>query len=175
MQLSGWHDSLIGVSAGMRIWLQDSGSLTQRITHCCADFAVQRLFQRHASPLLDEAVVVGLGIKRYAMLRDVHLFCGNTPVVFAHSVLPYSSLIGSWAKLGRLGNRPLGAALFANPKVQREILQFKKIDARHPLFVKAIAGIEQPPENLWARRSLFTLATQRILVTEVFLPSILTL
>lgn len=175
MQLSGWHESLFDVSAGMRAWLLDSGSLTQRITHRCTDFAVQKLFQRDARPFLDEAAIVGVDNKRQAMLRDVHLFCGATPVVFAHSVLPYSSLIGSWAKLGRLGNRPLGAALFADPKVRRECLQFKKIDARHPLYFKAIAHIQQPPANLWARRSLFTLATRRILVTEVFLPSILTL
>lgn len=159
----------------MRAWLLDQGSLTQRITRRCANFAVREIEQRDASPLLDEAGMVGVGIRHHALLRDVYLFCGSTPVVFAHSVLPYASLHGRWAKLGRLGNRPLGAALFADPLVRRERMQFRKIGARHPLYGLAAAAIEQAPPYLWARRSLFVLAKRRILVTEVFLPNILTL
>lgn len=175
MGLSGWHEALCGVPDAMRAWLLDSGSLTQRICDRCADFTVREIGQRDAPPLLDEVRITGLGIKRHALLREVYLSCNATPVVFAHSVLPYPSLVGRWAKLGRLGNRPLGTALFADPLVRRECMQFRKIDARHPLYAQAAAAIFRPPSGLWARRSLFALATRRILVTEVFLPDILTL
>lgn len=159
----------------MRAWLLDRGSLTQRICDRCEDFAVREIGQRDAPPLLDETRIARLGVKQHALLREVYLSCGAAPVVFAHSVLPYSSLVGPWVKLGRLGNRPLGTALFANPQVRRESMQFRKIDARHPLYARATAVISRPPSGLWARRSLFALTTRRILVTEVFLPDILTL
>ncbi|MDR3390128.1 MAG: chorismate lyase [Sulfuriferula sp.] len=175
MQLSGWHEALLGVSGAMRAWLLDTGSLTQRITGRCAQFGVREVYQRDDCPLRDEAGIVGVGVRQHALLRDVYLYCGKTPVVFAHSVLPHPSLIGRWAKLGRLGSRPLGAALFSDPLVQRECLQYRKVDARHPLYSQAVSAVMSPPVYLWARRSLFTLAAQRILVTEVFLPDILTL
>ena len=175
MRFSGWHDALVGVSGEMRAWLIDRHSLTQRITRRCADFAVQEIHQRDARPSLDEADMAGVGVQQRALLRDVFLCCGTTPVVFAHSVLPYSSLTDRWANLGRLGNRPLGAALFADPMVRRECLQFRKIDRRHPLYHQAVAVVAEPPAYLWARRSLFSLSTRRILVTEVFLPDIMTL
>ncbi len=175
MRLSGWSEALVGVSGAMKSRLLDRGSLTQRLVHDCTDFAVRGTYQRNARPFLDEGLVSKVGVNQYALLRDVYLYCGATPVVFAHSVLPYSSMIGRWSKLGRLGNRPLGAALFTDPQVKRECLQFRKIDARHPLYVGAVAAIMHPPVCLWARRSVFTLAPCRILVTEVFLPSILEL
>lgn len=109
------------------------------------------------------------------MRREVFLYCGDRPVVFAHSVLPLASLRGAWAKLGKLGNRPLGATLFANPCVRRAPLEYKRLNQRHPLYQRACARLDRPPTYLWARRSLFALHGRRILVTEVFLPAILEL
>lgn len=172
---TGWNENLIGVSGAMRSWLLNAGSLTHRIAQRCTDFAVREIYERDAHPLLDEAHMAGVGSRQRALLRDVYLYCGITPVVFAHSVLPYRSLVGRWAQLKRLGSRPLGAALFVHPQVRRQNLQFKKIDLRHPLYPRAWAKGGQASPDLWARRSLFTLAAQRILVTEVFLPDILTL
>ena len=172
---TGWHENLIGASSAMRSWLLNAGSLTHRITQRCADFAVREIYERDAHPLVDETHIAGVGRKQHALLRDVYLYCGNTPVVFAHSVLPYSSLVGRWAQLKRLGSRPLGSALFVHPQVRRQSLQFKKIDLRHPLYPRAWVKTRHTAPDLWARRSLFSLATQQILVTEVFLPDILTL
>ena len=175
MRVLDWHNTLVGVPAEMRAWLLDRGSLTQRISCRCADFAVQEVCQRDARPLLDEAAMAGVAGQQRALLRDVFLYCGTTPVVFAHSVLPYPSLSGRWTNLSRLGNRPLGAALFSDPLVRRECLQFRKIDWRHPLYRQAGIIMTHPPSYMWARRSLFALSARRILVTEIFLPSILTL
>lgn len=175
LRQTGWHENLIGVSSAMRSWLQNAGSLTHRITQRCADFAVREIYERNAHPMVDEAQVVGVNARQYALLRDVYLYCGNTPMVFAHSVLPFSSLVGRWGQLKQLGNRPLGAALFVDPIIRRQRLQFKKIDQRHPLYPREWVKNHQTAPDLWARRSLFSLTTQRILVTEVFLPDILTL
>ena len=102
----------------------------------------------------------------------------NQPVVFAHSVLPRASLRGVWNGLGRLGNKPLGATLFANPKVKRTSLSFKKLTSNHVLYQHATRHLMQNPSAnipsyLWARRSIFSLNCANIMVTEVFLPQLL--
>lgn len=111
--------------------------------------------------------------RQRALLREVVLNCDGQPVVFAHSVLPLSSLRGPWHDLGRLGARPLGAALFANPAVVRTPLTYRKLHPGHALYQRAVAVLPQRPPCLWARRSVFTLQTASILVTEVFLPGVL--
>jgi chorismate--pyruvate lyase len=113
--------------------------------------------------------------KELALVREVYLYCGSTPVIFAHSVVARKDLRGAWRGLSGLGNRSLGTVLFTNPVVRRTPLRFKKLTPAHPLFKRACARLQVKPEGLWARRSLFSLHGQSILVTEVFLPSILEL
>ena len=108
-------------------------------------------------------------------LREVILHADGAPVVLAHSIACHRDLSGVWRRLRGLGNRPLAAALFANPLVERGVLEFARVDSRHPLWRRAakVFGPGLPP--LWARRSLFRLAGRPLLVTEVFLPGILRL
>lgn len=123
----------------------------------------------------DEAQLLQMPFRQKALLREVHLNCENRPVVFAHSVLPYKSLRGSWQGLSRLGNRSLGTTLFADARVMRTPLEFKKLAKHHALYRRATADLESAPNSLWARRSVFRLEHAVILVTEVFLPSVLKL
>lgn len=94
-------------------------------------------------------------------------------LVFAHSVFPRESLRGSWQAVGRLGNQPLGASLFANPRVQRTTLSYKKLSRHHLLYQHATQSLEDRPAYLWARRSVFSLLGAKVMVTEVFLPNLL--
>jgi chorismate--pyruvate lyase len=103
----------------------------------------------------------------------VSLCCDGVQVVFAHSVLPRSSLRGAWHNLGRLGAKPLGAVLFANPEVTRTPLAFRKLLPHHALYTRAVEHLAERPACLWARRSVFMLNNAPILVTEVFLPGVL--
>lgn len=156
-----------------RHWLTHRGSLTRRLQQACPDFRVARLQQSLGRPNLDECGPLGLFPGRLALLREVLLLNRETPLVFAHSVIPLAGLAGPWAGLAGLGNRPLGAALFTNPRIQRQALEFQHLDRRHTLYRAAAHHLAQPPRTLWARRSMFALAGQPILVTEVFLPATL--
>lgn len=170
-----WQQRLSESCARYRPWLLDRGSLTRRIQARCAAFSVRHVRQRHGMAMPSERRIVALKHHSRALLRDVFLYCGETPVVFAHSVLPAASLGGSWQNLGRLGNRPLGAALFSNPNVHRTPLRFKKLNRRDALYRLACAVLTDKPASLWARRSVFYLQGRPILVTEVFLPGIMEL
>ena len=109
-----------------------------------------------------------------ALTRDVVLYCGTNPVVYAHSVLAPGERGAGWRLMQGMGSRPLGAALFTDPRIRRLMLRQHKPGRGHELFRQA-ARIALPTKALWARRSLFMVGKSPILVTEVFLPGVLTL
>jgi chorismate--pyruvate lyase len=161
--------------ARLRGWLLDRGSLTRRIQLRCESFGLQLLSQHMAAARLDERVAIGVRSGEQCMQREVSLNCGAQPVVFAHSVVAHRALKGPWRLLSRLGARPLGAALFADPRIQRCALRFRQLNALHPLHQRACGLLSARPATLWARRSVFVLCGSPLLVTEVFLPAILAL
>lgn len=170
-----WHTRAPDATCPYRPWLIDQGSLTRRIQVRCDSFSVRHVRLSYGKACRDEAALVGLQQRARALLREVYLYCGERPMVFAHSVLPLRGLRGPWHALSALGNKPLGAALFADPLVKRTPLAFKKLTARDELYVRACRLLTHQPSHLWARRSIFSLKDSPILVTEVFLPDILDL
>jgi chorismate lyase len=156
-------------SSPYRRWLISEDSLTRRLQSRCADFSVAKVEQRWTCPLPDEARLLGLRPGQSALVREVTLQCGDTPLVFARSILPRASLRGVWRNLGALGAHPLGAVLFADHKVVRTPLAFRKLPRRH------LISLRTGQAGLWGRRSVFIRAGRAILVTEVFLPGVLAL
>lgn len=159
-----------------RPWLMEQRSLTKRLKAQAKEFGVQPLLQTKLRPTVDESYLLSLVNHQHHLHREVILINGKTPLVFAHSVLPEKSLHGDWQGLRRLGNQPLGAALFSNPRIVRTPLQFRKIAKNCSLYRQAAKYLPQLPTALWARRSIFKSKGGRaIMVTEVFLPSVLDL
>lgn len=170
-----WSGSTAGCENALVPWLHDHGSLTRRIQQRCRQFAVHPVRNGLARIAYDESALLGLAPQQLAWSREVFLHADGLPVVFAHSACAPQHLRGAWAAVSGLGNRPLGAMLFAHPLVQRKPLHYRALKAGHPLFRRAVAVLDAPPQKLWARRSLFTLHGAPLLVTEVFLPGILRL
>ena len=161
------------MSGAYRKWLIDDGSLTARLKTRYADFAVKPVLLKNASAFTDESRLLCLKATQHALIREVTLMGNKQPVVFAHSVLPQASLRGAWHGLGKLGNKPLGATLFANPKVKRTPLVYKKLPRHHPISMRVTEHLQTRPKTFWARRSIFSLGCAKILVTEVFLNELL--
>lgn len=157
-----------------RKWLIDNGSLTASLKARYAGFALRPILLKNVKAFTDESALLGLKANQHVLIREVLLMGNNQPVVFAHSVLPTTSLRGAWNGLGRLGNKPLGATLFANPKVKRTRLTYKKLPRHHPISMRLAVHMQMAPKAMWARRSVFSLNCAKILVTEVFLPQLLT-
>ena len=160
-------------AAAYRPWLRDRGSLTRRIQGRCPALSVKVVFQGMRRANRDERFVFSRHTR--VLVREVYLYCRHTPVVFAHSVIDARDLRGAWRRLARMGSQPLGAALFADPRIRRYPLRQKKLGRQHELHRQARAGLTGAPATLWARRSLFALHKSPILVSEVFLPGILNL
>lgn len=168
-----WRVRLAGPAGGYRGWLTDRGSLTARIRAGCAEFAVRPVRQALDRPFRDECACLGVERGELSLVREVYLYCGPRPVVFAHSVVARADLRGAWRSVVGLGSRPLGHALFSNPRVERAPLAFRRLTPRDRLFRRAVAALPAVPAELWARRSLFRLRGRPLLVTEVFLPPLL--
>ncbi len=154
-------------------WLFDQGSLTRRIIfHCENKFKVELLSLKWQRPMLNEAMRLGVHAESYALIREVLLYCGDQPWVYARSVLPKTTLTGKRRILGKLGNRPLGEILFSDPSIQRDALEIAEIKKGQRMYHNATACLNNKPDFLWGRRSVFYLHQKPLLVNEVFLPYI---
>lgn len=158
----------------LRDWLLDRGSLTRHVVQDCSGaFRVQVQRQVWGHPLPSEQRLLGLRHGTLALVREVELRCAERPWVFAKTLIPATTLRGGRRRLARLGDRPLGAVLFADPQVRRERVEIAMLLPRHILFRQATARGTPTPPVLWARRTLFLMAGWPLLVNEVFLPEIL--
>ncbi len=175
MRVTRWHRHAVGASSAMRRWLATRGSLTARLMAHSASFRVQRLHQRTALCLADEARAVGMAQPGRVWEREVLLRCDGQAVVFAHTVVPMSATASDWPLFKTLGERSLGSTLFYDPLVRRGSLEFARLGAGHPLLLRACAalGVEAGTGALHARRCLYRRRQGTLLVTEVFLPAVL--
>lgn len=170
-----WNGAALGCEPDLAPWLRDRSSLTQRIQQRCTRFAVRGVRTGLARIALDESALLGIAPQQFAYSREVFLYADGQPVVFAHSALAHEHLRSAWLAVRALGNKPLGALLFAHPLVERKPLHYKALSNSHPLYQRAVKVLKVPPHRLWARRSLFYMHDAPLLVTEVFLPGILIL
>ncbi len=159
--------------ASLRSWLLDEGSLTDRLRRRCPGcFSVRVLDEAWRRPQPDEARVLGLPRSALAWVRQVQLLCDGEPWVFARTVIPVSTLSGAQRRLAWLGNRPLGAYLFADPGMRRSPVQLASIAAGSGLFEDAVRGLARRPARIWGRRSVFRVGGKPLLVSEIFLPPV---
>jgi chorismate--pyruvate lyase len=161
----------------MRDWLTSEGSLTARLVAHSRAFRVQRLHQHSARCLADEARAIGLAGPGRVRERDVLLRCDGKPVVFAHTVVPATATARDWPQFSALGERSLGTTLFHDPLVARGRLEFARIRRGHPLERRLRAALGDGPGNAlyYARRCVYRRHQGLLLVTEVFLPTVLDL
>ena len=162
-----------GIPERIYPWLKDTGSLTKRlIDFCQGQFSVRLLHQGWNQPLISESRLLGTRRAETAMIREVELFCDTQPLVFARTLIPATSMRGGAKRLAQLGNKPLGAVLFADPTTLRTRVQIARIGPRYPLYAAATDHLEHKPTELWGRRTLFLYAGKQILVNEIFLPGV---
>ena len=76
-----------------------------------------------------------------AIIRQVQLMCADHPWIYARTVIPATSLRGKLQRLAHLGNRPLGAMLFADPGMQRGVVELARILPGQELFADATQAV----------------------------------
>jgi len=180
LRQANWMGHVLAVNAPhtLRHWLTGDGSLTAKLKQHSDTFRVQVLHQRVATCLVDEARAIGLHRPGRVWEREVLLRCDNTPVVYAHTVVPMSADATDWPLFSALGERSLGTTLFGDPRVRRGTLEFARLRESHPLAMRARAALlahgaaAAEEQLLYARRCLYRRRQGTLLVTEVFLPPV---
>lgn len=149
-------------------WIVDRGSLTQRLERLVdGRVAVQRVRQQWRAPTPGEAGYLGSLPREACLIRQVQLCHADKAFVLARTVMPRPALTGRFARLRRLGARPLGDILYADRKARRSALEVARLGTGNPL----LQGLPGPA---WARRSLMSLGRGRaIVIYEVFLEPLL--
>jgi len=161
------------IPAPLAGWLLDTDSLTARIRRvCCGAFRVRVLGQGWARPRLDERRALGMRAGERALVREVQLLCDGEPWVYARTIIPASTLCGPQRRLAHLGERPLGAFLFADPGMRRGPVELACIRRGEQMYATAVSGLRRRPAAIWGRRSVFRVGGKPLLVSEVFLPGL---
>ena len=151
-------------------WLTERGSITQRLIQNCADFNVRLLDQSWQRPTLTEAQALPMPPHQLALVRQVLLCCGDTPWLYARTVIPVSSFKGRNRRLLYLRNKPLGAALFQDRTLQRQPLQTVYLSTHdQPLMLEQVPDLKDG--KLIGRQSVFVLHGRPLQVSEYFLPA----
>lgn len=158
--------------AYLRSWLLDQGSLTKRLIRCSGgEFRVEVLYQGWSKPYLSEMRRLNTVPRERVLLREVILYCNEIPTVYARTTIPRSSLSGRLKGLSQLGTKPLGAAIFKEPTLRRQLVDIGRFDA-YQLPDPITNFISEKEKYGWGRRSLFTINACPLLVSEVFLPTV---
>lgn len=152
-------------------WLFDPSSLTARlIQRCGSSFNVRLLSQSYRLISAEEKHTMSLNHGNSGLIREVLLCDNQQPLVYARTVIPASTLTGSLRRYANLGNRPLGAMLFADRTMRRGEVEITETLPQHCCrSVLFEAGVDEG-DTVWGRRSVFRVRGRPLLVSEYFLP-----
>ena len=166
-----WQAKPRNAPAWLRPWLSEQGSLSQKLQAQVAAFNIEVLYHGWAVLMPEEQCLLQQD-NGYAWVRQVFLKNAQQVLIFAHSITTKQALYHAFNGLVDLGNQPLGTYLFTEQQIKRTRLQWRCIDAYHPLWQMLSSHIRSLPPSLWARRSCFQRGDAKLWVSEMFLPTL---
>ena len=163
-----------GLPPRVRDWIALETSMTARIGQVAGrPIDVEVLRQAQAPLMADETGFFAPGAAP-AVVREVCLSAEGQPYLVARTVLT-SRRLQTHPTIRELGNKALGSLLFAGPRpcpyTARDYALLRHGHPLHDLARSRDTGIRQ---GYWARRTLFWLFGEPLLVTEIFLPALVT-
>ena len=142
------------VDASILSWLSESGPITNRIK-LSQEFELELLNDEMDEISKEEELFLN-SVSETFRVRRVILLGNNTPVVYAKSVIPSSTIENGLSSLGKIGNAPLGDILFT-PGV------FTKLEMVCASFLSEEKNV------YWGRKIKYSVNSEPISVMEVFL------
>ncbi|MFQ3190453.1 MAG: chorismate--pyruvate lyase [Paraglaciecola sp.] len=153
---------------GLRNWLLDTGSLTEKLQSQCASFHLTLIGQRQAQITPDEFQRVSapnqaLNLAEW-QVREVLLWGDNQPWVFARSIIPQKLCESDFVNLN---TKPLGQLIFNDERFKRLPFEITNMCQSKKFLAQLHICSEM---KLWGRRSAFTFEDMYMSVSEMFLP-----
>jgi len=134
-------------------WLLEQGPITKRIKSI-KDFRLELIQDELSEVKEDEILFLNTGDEAIRV-REVILYGNETPMVFARTIIPNTTINKGLKELGKIGNKPLGDILFEKNIFSKEDIVFATFKDEESIF--------------WARKIKYTVKNQPFSVMEVFL------
>lgn len=158
------------VSKIEQYWFTRTDSLTRALEEKTrSNLQIKLMYNGWAFALAHEKSKLGLEGNALFFIREIQLFASKRLLIIARSVIPESTLRGTQYELEKLGTRSLGDFLFHYPQVQREQLEFMNSLAVLQEYT-CLKEYSACFSSMVARRSLFQLKGNPLLLTEFFMP-----
>ena len=142
------------VDTSILSWLLESGPITNRIK-LSQEFELELLNDEIDEISKEEELFLN-SVSETFRVRRVILLGNKTPVVYAKSVIPTSTIENGLSSLGKIGNAPLGDILFT-PGV------FTKLEMVCASFLSKEKNV------YWGRKIKYSVNSEPISVMEIFL------
>ena len=171
MPFTNWSAALPPIANPLFACVTTSGSLTEYLQASGRAFTVEVLQQGMDTANADEMAVFDLSVDQAVFARHVCLRLDGVGVVVARSIcLPDGNI---WRDILDRGSRSLGYTLFGGTLgLSRGELQYRTLTNEHPLSILAQPFDTRHATHYQARRCLFDINNQSLMVCEVFLPQL---
>jgi chorismate--pyruvate lyase len=171
-----WRENRLGtrhtLPENVQSWIYEPGSLTQRLRDYYGDaIAVKIMLQKWNTPFLSERRLLDLPENKYSLIREVLLHADGKPLILARTIIPASTIKVAKSNLAHLGTRPLGEVIFSYPKLERIQMDVALIDP--PTWTPSATAEGHIDQPIFGRRTVYTIAYRKMLVSEFFLPGVL--
>ncbi len=157
----------------VRPWMMLASSMTVRLGEQIGKTVLVNVLRDEKGTLhLDERSTFR-SHERKGFAREVYLYSGDIRLLAARTVF-LSDRLKKNPGMVSLGRKPLGELLFPSGRPATWTLrEYALIGPTSPLFPLVRQSGCRHLRNCWARRSMFLLEGEPLLVTEIFLPSML--
>ena len=175
---TAWHEAqhypaLMRISRA-RDWLCYTDSLTLLLAHTTQQQA--QLLIAHEDdgfPQAEECLILQQPEDKIARIREGGWYHLGVLWISTRVVIPQPTLEAAGDLLRHLDQRSIGTALlFHNPKVIVGRLEFRPIVVQNATDPTLVSTTHHQSDTLWARRRLFDIEGNPLLIQEIFLPEI---
>ena len=136
-------------------WLLEDGSITQKISGM-AIFQLEIIRDQLGLASMNEYWALGL-FPQPVRVREVILSGNNQPMVYAKSIIPFSTSSKGYPELEKIGSKPLGDLIFTSDLFIKESRMFAP-------FIK-----HGDPSKVWGRKTNYSVQGYPFSIMEVFL------
>jgi len=140
-------------NAEIKSWLLEQGPITKRIKSM-KKFRLE-LIQDELSEVKEDEILFLTTDDESIRVREVILYGNDTPMVFARTIIPNTTINKGLKELGEIGNKPLGDILFEKNIFSEEDIVFATFKDGKSIF--------------WGRKIKYSVKNQPFSVMEVFL------
>lgn len=153
-----WYTNIekLGIQADNHYypWLTKPQSLSVAMKQLCKELTVEVFSQKLGGASAEEQALLNIQ-EDNSLIREIYLCGDGKRWSYGRVIVPNAVYLKRQYDFDTLGDRPLGETLlFGRLNVTRSVFEYTNIDTQ------------------WARRSVFDLAGDKIIVMEMFLPDI---